>query len=244
MNYSGQNATKSQVDTKGYTINIHCCIDFGMQEIKVKRQRCLSSHCRSSIENRETNRKTNSDNVSRAWTCFRLPFCDTKEKERNHNNGALLTYGPSCTNCGVKLGKKDDEDDDDDSETFHHHIQPFMKFGNASTKLKLPSHFSRSIDESSTISTAAATSVGSSFRSQTECSIDTTEFRYVSLNSLLRPTTADDITSAEVCSDEFSYEIVSKLQDTINVHCICCQVMLSSHWKYCPSCGIYLDAQN
>ena len=204
-----------------------------MQEDKTKCHRCLKG---CSCENLTDHR-----HQFLAWKCFRLPFCDPKQPEKKHIHGALLTHSACCSHCGVIRLESNDDDDDDETSL---NTQPFLNFRNPdTTTLKPPGRFSSIHDESSTIATVAATSsTSNSCHSHNGCNILTTaEIRYVSLDSLLKPMKADGTTSTEVSSTEFSSGTESLLQEAIHIHCKCCQITLSSHWKYCPSCGIYID---
>jgi hypothetical protein len=208
-----------------------------MQTSITKRHRCLSGYnnCRHSIDDTVPR-----DNLSVPWTCFRLPFCDNKQKEKNRVHEALVTHGLCCFHCGVRIQTNSD-DDDGDCDTFHE-IQPLFNYDSASPMSKHPNLVSCHNEETSTITTAAATSRASdSSRNHGDCNILATEIQYVSLDSLLRPKRTDGTTTTEMSSSEFSVESESKHYETIDSHCKCCRMSLSSNWKYCPTCGIYLD---
>ena len=217
-----------------------------MQGINIKRHRCLNDFtCRNSIDERASN-----SSQSLPWTCFRLPFCDIKQNETNRVHEVLTPHVPSCFNCGLPIRENDDNNNDNEGHLGIHNIhkfqsiQPIVNFNNTSPKLKLPSHVSYNRDESSTIATAAATSAGESYHSQMENNCLAEEVRYVSLDSLLRPTNVDGTTNTEMSSTDFSFESERNHQETTNDHCKSCHVTLSSHWRYCPSCGIYIETPN
>jgi hypothetical protein len=224
-----------------------------MQESQTKRQHhCLSS-CDTKYATLFHETVTNDDEYKLPWMCFRLPFCDVKHKEKNRVHEILISHDQSCFHCGERTQTKSDDDDDDDDDDkndfIFRKIHPFIHFDSASrTKQRPTHHISYSNEESSTTTTADATnaSTGTSAISRIasrECDIPTTEIRYISLDSLFKPSRRDDTITTEVSSAEFSFDSDSQQRATIDTHCICCQVTLFPHWKYCPSCGIYLDRE-
>jgi hypothetical protein len=153
-----------------------------------------------------------------------------------HNRDALVSFTSYCSNCGFDRVAAVDDDDDDDS-IFHHFINRKLP-----TKWNIPSLIRFNNDDNLP---AIASSLIKRFndkdimKRQMGDNVRYTESRYESFDTLLK---SDRTTTTEVSNSEFSHATITTTNgDTLGSCCICCHATLSSKWKYCPSCGIYLN---
>jgi hypothetical protein len=201
-----------------------------------KRQRCGNKQCFRSIDDsRIVDRQ---ENKSIPATCFRLPFCNFQTADSNNNRDALVCFTPYCSNCGFnRVAAVDDDDDDDDDSIFHHFLNRKLP-----TKWNIPSLIRFNNDDS--LPAIASNSVKSFndkdiMKRQIGDNARYTESRYESFDTLLK---SDRTTTTEASNSEFSHATITTTNgETLGSCCKCCLAALSSKWKYCPSCGIYLN---
>jgi hypothetical protein len=131
-----------------------------------------------------------------------------------------------------------DTDDDDYDDDIVHANSNNMVFGSNSMELKLPRQIDCKTDDVSTAATTVVTSsdgcASDNVHVQTLTSrTNYPQPRYISFASIFKEN--------DTSSTEFSKIIETSHKEKISFQCYCCQTILSENWKYCPTCGIYLN---
>jgi hypothetical protein len=198
----------------------------------MKRPRCVHSYSLHSLDDKPILDDWGKHRTPKSsLNCFRLPFCNFDILKNLRNQQAFLTHDDFCPQCKLMSTTPNDIDDDDYDDgivrAYNHSIKNNIR------ELKLPSHIKFNNDDISTAATTAATSdgyVNDSFRTMMTIQ---SQPRYVSFRSILNE---KDLSCAE-----FSNTIEINHQEKITHECNYCHMVLSESWKYCPTCGIYLN---
>jgi hypothetical protein len=186
-------------------------------------------------------------NLPISLPCFRLPFWNFANVGRTHHK-TLLTTRTACYLCGLnETDEYDYEEDNSESDECANIWRPKSDL--------IKSHFNIRLDDDSTVSTTIASdgymydkvdpdlygnhvTLGTAQprQHQQHCA----DMRYVSLKSLIQAEKEKSsiVESCVPCAKE------GNTGKKLLFRCDRCKTQLLDDWRFCPTCGVYIDVQD